>query len=118
MTTKARYCETRQLHPQEAMEHVDTKRLHNFFFWVLSYRKKTLRAKGTLETYWKVFCLVRERRVGGKLDKLVVRQMHGVSLVASTTVDECILRAAKGLAKIGYRLWLADEEERKGRNAC
>ncbi|GME38370.1 hypothetical protein MMC13_007471 [Neofusicoccum parvum] len=43
------------------METASIKRLHNFFFWVLSYRKETLRAKG------------------GKLDKLIIRQMHGDS---------------------------------------
>ncbi|KAB2569482.1 hypothetical protein DBV05_g11844 [Lasiodiplodia theobromae] len=72
------YCTIRGLDHEVAIAEVDTRLLHNFFFWVLSYRKTTLRAKGTLETYWKVFCLVRERKVGYKLDKLVIRQMQGV----------------------------------------
>lgn len=33
----------------------------------------------TLETYWKVFCLVRERLLRRKLDKLIVLQMKDVS---------------------------------------
>lgn len=79
LTAASRYCAIRGLDDEATIKNIDTRLLHNFFFWLLSYRKTTLRAKGTLETYWKVFCLVRERKVGFKLDKLIIRQTQGVS---------------------------------------
>lgn len=79
LTSADRYCAIRGLDDEVTIKKVDARLLHNFFFWLLSYRKGTLRAKGTLETYWKVFCLVRERKVGSKLDRLIIRQTQGVS---------------------------------------
>lgn len=79
LTSTSRYCAIRGLDDEDTIRKIDARLLHNFFFWLLSYRKKTLRAKGTLETYWKVFCLVRERKVGSELDKLIIRQTQGVS---------------------------------------
>lgn len=73
------YCVCRKWEPRATIEAVSVKTLYNFFYWILHGRRKTLRSVGTLETYWKAFCLVRERCVGGKLDKIIVVQMKDVS---------------------------------------
>ncbi|KAF9639217.1 hypothetical protein BFW01_g11023 [Lasiodiplodia theobromae] len=109
------YCAIRTLDNEAAIEKVNIRLLHNFFVWVLNYRKTTLRAKGTLETYWKVFCLLREHKVGLKLDKLVIRQMHGVlqrlvkDFGLNTKKREKVPMHAEDLFEVLRTLWASTE---------
>ncbi|KAE9566472.1 hypothetical protein CGMCC3_g17382 [Colletotrichum fructicola] len=59
--------------------------LHGFFDWVLCQkvgkngrRKRGVKKKSSLGTYWKVFRLVFERAVGDKMDPKLNRGMHRV----------------------------------------
>ncbi|EKG09599.1 hypothetical protein MPH_13344 [Macrophomina phaseolina MS6] len=110
-----RYCAIRGLDDEATIKNIDTRLLHNFFFWLLSYRKTTLRAKGTLETYWKVFCLVRERKVGFKLDKLIIRQTQGVlqrlvkDFKLQTKKREKVAMHVEDLFEVLRTLWVSTE---------
>ena len=71
--------------PQQCYKALSTRQLYNFFDWCLNQkvgkngrRKRGIKKKSSLGTYWKVFRLVFERATEEKIHPKLNRSMHKV----------------------------------------
>ncbi|KAK1837702.1 C2H2 finger domain-containing protein [Colletotrichum chrysophilum] len=83
LTRSCRYCDVIKRDVQRCYATVSISLLYTFFDWFLNQKvgkdgrkKREIKKKSTLATYWKVFRLVFERAVGDKLDPKLNRSMH------------------------------------------
>ncbi|KAL4404021.1 C2H2 finger domain-containing protein [Colletotrichum abscissum] len=79
------FCAVIKRDVQQCYATISTSIMHTFFDWLLNQkvgkdgrRKRGIKKKSSLGTYWKVFRLVYERAVGDKLDPKLNRSMHRV----------------------------------------
>ncbi|UQC77422.1 C2H2 finger domain-containing protein [Colletotrichum lupini] len=77
------FCAVIKRDVQQCYATISTSIMHTFFDWLLNQkvgkdgrRKRGIKKKSSLGTYWKVFRLVYERAVGDKLDLKLNRSMH------------------------------------------
>jgi hypothetical protein len=80
-----RFCEYIKKRPEEMYNQIKKNVLHSFFHWILSQkrtekgnRKRRIKYKSTLGTYWKIFRLVYTGETGRRLDDTLNREMHKV----------------------------------------
>ena len=73
--------------PQKCYKVLSTRQLYNFFDWILNQKvgkdgrkKRGIKKKSSLGTYWKVFRLVFERAMEEKIHPKLNRSMHRVVL--------------------------------------
>ncbi|KAK1707756.1 C2H2 finger domain protein [Colletotrichum acutatum] len=79
------FCCVLKRDPKECYAKISLGLMYNFFDWVMSQKigkngrkKRGIKKKSSLGTYWKVFRLVFERAVGEKINQKLNRSMHRV----------------------------------------
>ncbi|KXH36374.1 C2H2 finger domain-containing protein [Colletotrichum salicis] len=77
------FCCVLKRDPKECYAKISLSLMYNFFDWVMSQKvgkngrkKRGIKKKSSLGTYWKVFRLVFERAVGEKINQKLNRSMH------------------------------------------
>ncbi|KAF4480421.1 hypothetical protein CGGC5_v011005 [Colletotrichum fructicola Nara gc5] len=103
------YCKVIKRDVQQCYATISTRLLHTFFDWFLSQKvgkdgrkKRGIRKKSSLGTYWKVFRLVYERAICNKVDSKLNRSMHreGFAIFSEEQI-ETTLSTTKKSFKLG-----------------
>lgn len=73
------YCDFVGKDRLQFLREIPLRSLHNFFHWLLTARRKSIREASSLQTYWNVFGLIRKKETGLVfIDPTIKAQMTAV----------------------------------------